>query len=61
MKISVTVTKEVEELPACCSKCPLADVCDSFLSGITKNHGMEWSKAATTRRIKACPMKIEEE
>ena len=61
MKISVTVTKEVGELPVCCSKCPLAVVCDSFLPGITKNHGMEWSKAAMTRRIKACPMKIEEE
>lgn len=61
MKISVTFAKEVEELPACCSKCPLVLACDSMMPGITKRQGMEWTKAAMTRRIKACPMKIEEE
>lgn len=60
MKISVTITKEVEEMPSSCSKCPFDSVCASFLPGITKNRGMEWTKAAMTRRIKACPMKIEE-
>lgn len=61
MKISVTFTAEVEEIPTCCAKCPLVLACDSMMSGITKNKGMEWTVAAMKRRIKSCPMKVEEE
>lgn len=61
MRISVTFAKEVEEVPICCAKCPLALACDEMLPGIIKRNGMEWTEAAMTRRIKACPMKVEEE
>lgn len=61
MKISVTFTKDVDKVPECCSKCMFGDVCDIFLRGLTKNGGMQWTKAAMTRRHKLCPMKIEGE
>lgn len=57
--ISPTITKEVDALPKSCSVCPFVDVCDSFMFGITKNGGYQFTKAAQTRRHKDCTLKVE--
>ena len=58
MKASVTFTREIDEVPTSCHKCPFVDACDTMIHGITKR-GYQWTVAATKRRVKGCPLKVE--
>lgn len=60
MLVSVTFTENVDRLPRKCSECHFADVCDGRVAKLTKSNGFEWTKAATERVSRHCPMKIEE-
>ena len=58
--VTFTFTHELDELPRSCSECPFGDVCASVAPfRLTKGGGVEWTKAAMTRRHKMCPMKVE--
>lgn len=63
MKATVTVSRTVgiEKVPETCHVCPFSDICDLFVGKLTKSDGIEWTKSAMTRRLRKCPMKIEEE
>lgn len=60
MKATITFEKEIEKIPESCAKCPFVEICDEVLHGITKSGGMQFTKAATQRRIKGCPLKVSE-
>ena len=60
MRATVTFTKDIESIPTSCSVCPFVDACDGAIHGITKRGGMEFTAVASRRRIKACPMTVDE-
>ena len=59
MKASVTFERDIEELPKSCNVCPFCDICGNAMWGIFKKGGMEFTVAATRRRVPECPIKVE--
>ncbi len=61
MVASVKFTQVIDSMPKSCSECPFSDACDGRVAKLTKNGGMEWTKAAVERVSRHCPMTIEQE
>ena len=62
MTATVTITEShvIDHKPLTCSECFFADLCDGRIANLSKRGGMQWTKAALTKRAKNCPMVITE-
>lgn len=58
--VTITERHEIDHMPATCSMCLFADLCDGHVGKLTKRAGTEWTKLALTKRHPHCPMTVSE-